>query len=501
MTAALQTSETQRLAIDDFVEEARQVSVAEAADRLGVAGLSRAGTSGEESGPCPACGGTDRFAINRKRNVWNCRGAIGGKDGISLAAHLGGLDIASRDGFLLACAEALGRPLPDEIATETEADKAAREARLAARKAKTAADRDRGERAAADFREKERAKARGKWVAGFPLTGLPAISPQRGETDARTAVRAYLALRLGGHALPDLPHLRAIAAEPYWVTVGKGEQIAFARGEIDAATVWQEVPADGRPHAIHEGLALVAPFVDPVGTIVGCHLTFIDLAGPKGRPLIWLRTTKADGTRTIERAKTKKMRGTKKGGMIPLVGFTESGGRICAEICRTRGVLGEGIENVLAVGLAEGFRPDTLYAAAGDLGNLAGPADPKSAFGHPVLKDRGGKRPLRVQGPVPRTDQAPDDAMAVPDRVSEILLAADGDSERWTTAAAMLRAERRLSAPPLSSSPSAASLAGAPGSPSASAAKLKDGAKNRAIATAWPPAGMDFADLLTGETL
>jgi hypothetical protein len=29
----------------------------------------------ERVGPCPVCGGRDRFSINTKKRVWNCRGA------------------------------------------------------------------------------------------------------------------------------------------------------------------------------------------------------------------------------------------------------------------------------------------------------------------------------------------------------------------------------------------------------------------------------------------
>ncbi|SEB85934.1 Toprim domain-containing protein [Rhizobiales bacterium GAS191] len=44
--------------------------------------------SGELIGPCPRCGGRDRFAVNPKRG-WNCRGCqVGGKDAVSLAMHV-----------------------------------------------------------------------------------------------------------------------------------------------------------------------------------------------------------------------------------------------------------------------------------------------------------------------------------------------------------------------------------------------------------------------------
>ena len=41
-------------------------------------------------GPCPRCGGRDRFAINVWKEVWNCRGCIRGGDAIALVQHIEG---------------------------------------------------------------------------------------------------------------------------------------------------------------------------------------------------------------------------------------------------------------------------------------------------------------------------------------------------------------------------------------------------------------------------
>ncbi len=46
----------------------------------------------ERCGPCPKCGGEDRFSINTKKQVWNCRGCDIGGDVIELVKHLDGLD-------------------------------------------------------------------------------------------------------------------------------------------------------------------------------------------------------------------------------------------------------------------------------------------------------------------------------------------------------------------------------------------------------------------------
>ena len=33
----------------------------------------------ERVGPCPKCGGVDRFSINTKKNLWNCRQCDSGR--------------------------------------------------------------------------------------------------------------------------------------------------------------------------------------------------------------------------------------------------------------------------------------------------------------------------------------------------------------------------------------------------------------------------------------
>jgi hypothetical protein len=47
---------------------------------------------GERVGPCPVCGGRDRFSINVKKQVWNCRGCARGGDVVDLVQHLDGVD-------------------------------------------------------------------------------------------------------------------------------------------------------------------------------------------------------------------------------------------------------------------------------------------------------------------------------------------------------------------------------------------------------------------------
>lgn len=376
--------------IDEFIENARGMSIADVAASLG---LKVFGRKQEHEQACPACGGRDAFAFNAQKNKWNCRKAgAGGNDAIGMAAHINGLDIKRRDGFLAACGLVLGQPVPVGGEQESEADGQARIKRLEAIKQRNAAQAKKAEKQADEFREKERNKARGI----HDLADILSVSPI-------ACGREYLLARCGGYA-PQWEWLRISPNIAYW-----------HNGEV-----------------LHEGAAMVAPFLDIANDVIGCHITWIDMSvHGKFRPLI-------KDPATGEMLPSKKMRGSKKGGIIPLSGEMDS----------ARWVGGEGIENGMAVAAGEGFRADTFYFAAGDLGNLAGAAEPSSRFAHPFLTkaDRNGKpRRVFVAGPVPKKDQAQDEAMFVPDHVSELVLLADGDSEPIMTASAMARAKARLS--------------------------------------------------------
>lgn len=395
-----------------FVENARAITIADAALRLSLKCNPR---GSEHPQPCPACGGKDTFAFNTQKNKWNCRqGGIGGNDAIGMAAHVHGLNIRNREGLLEACSILLGQPIPEDFERESDEDRASRIERLEEQRKRNAELQDEQAKSQADYREIERNKARGIYTRAIPLhsTGVP-------------FGRNYLMAR--GACAPESDWLRVSQNVPYW-----------HGGDM-----------------LHEGPAMVAPIVGPDLGVIGCHITWIDLDNrPKCRPDIV-------DQELGELLPTKKMRGSKKGGLIPLAGHPSM----------ERWVGGEGIENTLAVARAENLRADTFYFAAGDLGNLSGPADPASRFAHPTLKKedaRGRLRTVMVQGPVPRPDQGPDDAFWVGDHVGEIVLLGDGDSERVMTSAAMARAKARIAKP------------------------------GRRIAIAWPPAGTDFSEMMAG---
>jgi phage/plasmid primase-like uncharacterized protein len=72
------------IAADD-IERARAVRIEDEIARRSIK-LKRVGA--ELIGPCPLCAGTDRFAVNIKKSVWNCRGCTKGGDVIALVQHL-----------------------------------------------------------------------------------------------------------------------------------------------------------------------------------------------------------------------------------------------------------------------------------------------------------------------------------------------------------------------------------------------------------------------------
>jgi phage/plasmid primase-like uncharacterized protein len=75
-----------------LIAQSRAVPIERELERRGIKLRGRV----ECCGPCPVCGGTDRFSVNVKKQVWNCRGCGVGGDVIALVQHL------DRTGFVTA---------------------------------------------------------------------------------------------------------------------------------------------------------------------------------------------------------------------------------------------------------------------------------------------------------------------------------------------------------------------------------------------------------------
>jgi hypothetical protein len=368
---------------DDFLAEARAAPVADYARRLGVTRL-----RDEQGGPCPCCGGTDRFAVNAKKNLWLCRASGAGGDAIALAQHVKGLD------FLGACEEVLGRAAPDRDRRESDEERAAREAAVARRLDESRAEQERSAAEYNRYREAERRRAYDLWRSARAARGTP--------------VEDYLRLR--GLTLPD------------------GARLKF----MPRAALWNALWPNGK--VIHTGPAVIAAMVGPDGRFAGAHLTYLDLARPKGKAEI------VDPL-TGEIADAKKTRGSWKGASIMLARAADAPVRL---------FLGEGIETVLSMreALSRGRSPlleGSEFRSSVNLGNIAGKA--AGSVAHPTLKainKAGREYTVRVPGDdIP--DAEPWPVIPVPSSVREIYLLGDGDSDAFTTGMALRRAAKRFS--------------------------------------------------------
>ena len=90
---------------NSWVERARKVPIEHV---IGQRGIRLSGKT-DRNGPCPVCGGTDRFSINTSKGVWNCRQCGLGGDVINLVQHLDSID------FIAACTRLAGEPPPKNV--------------------------------------------------------------------------------------------------------------------------------------------------------------------------------------------------------------------------------------------------------------------------------------------------------------------------------------------------------------------------------------------------
>ena len=374
-------------AMDAFVDEARAVPIeSEIAKRK--LRLKRAGT--ELVGPCPVCGGDDRFGVNPRKGVFNCRGSGKGGDVIALVEYLDATD------FIGACETLTGRKAPKgESRGPDEAEIARREARRIA----AAAERERGE---VDYREQERARMRRFWKEAGPV-------------DEGSPVARYLAGR--GLPLPNVRTLRCLVDHPYYVSRREGDR-----------EVW---------HEIWRGPAMIAAIVDAAGVFRGGHVTWID-------PESFGKAEIVD-PESGEILKAKKVRGSLTGNHIDLSPCRPLDGEILPPLRRL--VVGEGIETVLSVRLALAARKpaawlaETAFWSSISLGNLGGKAT--ETIPHPTeikIDRRGAKRRLKAE-------EAGKPALMPPDEIDEIILLGDGDSDPFATSQVLQRASTRWARP------------------------------------------------------
>jgi CHC2 zinc finger len=241
---------------DPRLAEAKARPIEEVVHLLGIQSLKRQGH--ELVGPCPQCGGTDRFGVNLRKGVFQCRVCGIAGDGIRLVEVDRVLDFKGALTWL--CGEVDG-------ISDTERRARAERAREAKRKA---------DAEAAEFRRRSVAAARVIWKQGVAPEG--------------TAVEAYLArrsidfARVGG--IPKV--IRFHPTLGYTVEEGGNQR-----------------------RLIHRGPAMLCAVQGPDGRFSAVHRTWLDLDQPKGKAVITDPQTGKEG-------ESKKVLGSKKGGAIRL---------------------------------------------------------------------------------------------------------------------------------------------------------------------------------------
>jgi hypothetical protein len=315
------------LAFDDWCARAKSADIMEVAERLG-AKLKRAGAA-ERIGPCPKCGGTDRFAVNVKESVFNCRGAGGG--GVAdMVMH------AHDCNFVQACEFILQEAPPNREATYRAPDPAIVKERREERK-DAAAERDREEQAkiAASIRA-----ATELFEKGIPIFG--------------TIVEDYLDRR-GLRADQDIAaDLRMIPNLPYY---GYPERHPDDPEDASAEVI------------LGEFHCMIAAARNAEGMIQGIHRTYLAPDGAKLKP---------PGNRFRNKAKKGTFR--MGGALIHLGAATEML------------AMAEGIESALSWRalarsgeFGEGWA-DCPVAAAYSLGNMSGQS--VGTIPHPTKQGR-----------------------------------------------------------------------------------------------------------------
>lgn len=241
---------------DGRLSRAKSFDMDRLIDLLQIGGLKRAGR--ELIGPCPRCGGNDRFSVNTAKNLFQCRRCEGKGDQLGLVMFVLGYEFKAALEWLVGPSQELSAKERAEI---DERDRKNRE-----RKAK----------AEADFRARAIAEARAIWQSCRPAEDTP--------------VRDYLAARgITRALLPRLPRaLRFHPALSYMVQ-GEGGQ-------------WIEA---------HKGPAMVAAIQHANGQARAVHRTWFDVAAPLGKITIRHPLTQEPQAR-------KKTWGAKKGGSIRL---------------------------------------------------------------------------------------------------------------------------------------------------------------------------------------
>lgn len=381
---------------EEWVGRARAGSFQRAVQLCGFTPAKGLNRGKDHAGPCPDCGGRDRFSVHYGKRKFNCRGC-GAKGGDALALAL----VGGRVAFVDACEELSGEPRPARIAAETAEERAAREERRRESDRRQAEEAQAREAEQEQYRARERAACRRIWESGR----APTTSGLGRYFEARRILLPASAL------------------------IREADDVAFYHGE--------EIDERGfrHPRAITRGPAMLAQMLDNDGVFVGLHITHLKAD--------WSGKAEIFDPETGEALPPKKMRGSKKGSHIVLRSPGDHPGARFADM-PIRLFIAEGIETVASVAVALKATGRLMVAdhfwAAGDLGNLGGPH--AGTIAHPVLKTPKG-RAQRLPGPAPDFSKP---GILIPPDVTHLVLLGDGDSEHVLTETTLERGRRRYAA-------------------------------------------------------
>ena len=245
-------------ALEDWIRAAKR---ADAVSFIASRGYKLVKQGQEWVGPCPRCGGRDRFSINPRRGVFNCRGCGVGGDFIEMVMHIDGC------GFNAACKALTGRDRPAKG-------------------------------------EKPKAPAQHQKDDRPVVAPEPAPAPKTVSCAPRLSLNHHAVWNEGQpiegtHAAAYL-EARGLNVSPSWTF-----DLRFA----PKLEYWGYTDPDAKEQiALGEFPAMLAAIRDVEGLLIGVHRTYLDPAAP--RKLAPPGDQKRNGA--------KKVVGKVKGGMIRL---------------------------------------------------------------------------------------------------------------------------------------------------------------------------------------
>lgn len=336
-------------------------------------------------GPCPECGGSDRFSVAPRKGVWNCRGSEGGRDAVSLVMHVTDMSNVEAAEFIL------DRDRPGGKREETDQERAEREARVAQRRQAAELRRVRDEKEAAAKRRRDQE------ACDAILSRAVKIDGTHGE--------AYLRARGLTPSRRMMGDLRFVAEVDYF-----GAPKPFLKDQD------------------HEHLATLPAIVsiirDVAGQPVAIHLTYLDPHEPKKWTAPW----------EVEVEKKARLNPAKK---IRKIADTWSGGMIRLGLVGDKLAIAEGIETALSW-YALGYGPEDIsLACAVDMDNLLGGCS--GTIPHPEKRKPDGS-PYRIANGEPAPEKP---GVILPEWVREVIILGDGDSDPWQMQAKVLGQVRR----------------------------------------------------------